>query len=490
MRRWERPGDPIRSPPMRQALRTGSAIVLLAGPAVLAFRSGGYFSEPRLAAGVAAWLLAAIGLATASGPLPKSTPGRLAVGGLAALTALVGLSILWAPIAGTAQADLQRLLLYLGAMVAGVTLLRGRLGLRTVEPALGAGILVVILYALSDRLLPGLVDQAASRSAAGRLEQPLTYWNAMGALAAVGLVLALRVAGDRTRERWLALAGAASAVPLAVGVYLSFSRGALLALLLGVLVLVTASADRAQLRVVGSSIAAGVLACVGAGILPAVRALEGSESSREIQGLLMLGLLIVLSAASALAAGRLRRAAEPGEFRVPALVVAGLAAVLVGGVLVVASGSGSQDGQPRVGADTRRLASFESNRYEYWKVAGEMFVARPLIGEGSGSFRVVWRKDRTIDDPALDAHSIVVETAAELGLVGLLALVVFVGGAGWAAVSLTKRRRVEGAGAAAALSALALHSVIDWDWEMPALALVGVLLVAGVITALDEAQAP
>ncbi|MFM9127229.1 MAG: hypothetical protein ACKOTA_06685, partial [Solirubrobacterales bacterium] len=312
-----------------------------------------------------------------------SAPGRTAAGGLAALTALVGLSILWAPIAATAQADLQRLLLYLGALVAGIALLRGRMGLRTVEPALGAGVLLVIVYALADRLLPGLVSQEASRSAAGRLEQPLTYWNAMGALAAVGLVIALRVAGDGTRERWLALAGAAAAVPLAVGVYLSFSRGALLALLLGVLVLVVGSADRTQLRVIGSSAVAGVLACVAAGLLPAVRALEGAQSSRELQGAVMLLVLVALMSASAFAAARLRSAAAAGSFRVPAVAAGALAVVLVGGLLVVASGSGSQDGQPRVGADTRRLASFESNRYEYWKVAGGMFVGHPLAGEGS-----------------------------------------------------------------------------------------------------------
>ncbi|MFM8761755.1 MAG: O-antigen ligase family protein [Solirubrobacterales bacterium] len=473
---------------MRQALRTAAAVVLLAGPAVLAFRSGGYFAEPRLAAGVGAWLLAAIGLAAGSGPLLRSAPVRTAAGGLAALTALVGLSILWAPIAATAQADLQRLLLYLGALVAGIALLRGRMGLRTVEPALGAGVLLVIVYALSDRLLPGLVSQEASRSAAGRLEQPLTYWNAMGALAAVGLVIALRVAGDGTRERWLALAGAAAAVPLAVGVYLSFSRGALLALLLGVLVLVVGSADRTQLRVIGSSAVAGVLACVAAGLLPAVRALEGAQSSRELQGAVMLLVLVALMSASAFAAARLRSAAAAGSFRVPAVAAGALAVVLVGGLLVVASGSGSQDGQPRVGADTRRLASFESNRYEYWKVAGGMFVGHPLAGEGSGSFRVVWRRDRKIDDPALDAHSLPVETAAELGLLGLLALAAFTGGAGWAVVRLLRRRRTEAVGAAAALSVLALHSTVDWDWEMPALALIGVLLIAAVAGALDDLQ--
>ena len=473
---------------MRPALRVAAATILLAGPAVLAFRSGAYFAEPRLAAGAVAWLLAAVGFAVGGGPLPRTIQGRITVAGLAALTALVGVSILWAPIAATAQADLQRLLLYLGAMLAGVSLLRANTGLRTVEPALGAGILVVILYALSARLFPGLVDQQASRSAAGRLEQPLTYWNAMGALAAVGMVLALRLAGDRTRERWIALAGAAGSVPLAVGVYLSFSRGALLALLLGVLVLVIVSADRTQLRVVGTSFAAGVLACAAAGLLPAVRALEGSASQRGAQGALMLVVLVALMAVSALAAGRLRSLPQPGKFRFPALAAAAAAILVAGGFLLVASGSGSRDGQPRVGADTRRLASFESNRYEYWKVAGGMFAGRPLLGEGAGSFRVVWRRERPIDDPALDAHSLPIETAAELGLAGLLALAAFAGGAGWSVVRLARRRRAEAVGAAGALSALALHSAVDWDWEMPALALVGILLAAAVIAALDELQ--
>ena len=49
-----------------------------------------------------------------------------------------------------------------------------------VEPALAAGTVVVIGYGLSARLLPGLLHFARSVSAQGRLEQPLTYWNAMG----------------------------------------------------------------------------------------------------------------------------------------------------------------------------------------------------------------------------------------------------------------------------------------------------------------------
>ena len=93
--------------------------------------------------------------------------------------------------------------------------------------------LVVIGYGLSERLAPWLLHFQRSISAQGRLEQPLTYWNAMGELAAIGFVLAARVAGDERRGRVggipiRAIAGAAAA-PLGAGVYLSVSRGALFA---------------------------------------------------------------------------------------------------------------------------------------------------------------------------------------------------------------------------------------------------------------------
>ena len=50
-----------------------------------------------------------------------------------------------------------------------------------------------------------------SMSAGGRLEQPLGYWNAMGALAAIGLVLCAGVAGDPDRPRRLRAAAVAAA---------------------------------------------------------------------------------------------------------------------------------------------------------------------------------------------------------------------------------------------------------------------------------------
>jgi len=471
---------------MAAALRLSAGALLLAAPTALAFFSGGYFAGPRLIAGAAIWLLVLAAAWLTGGRWLRQRPGQIALLGLALLTLIVGLSILWAPLRSLAQSDLQRLLLYLGAFIAALALLRGRQGLRLAEPVLGAGALLITCYALAARVLPGLVDEAASQSAAGRLEQPLTYWNASGMLAAVGFILAVRVAADSSRAAWLRAAAIGSSVPLGVGVYLTFSRGALLGLAVGAILLIVFSRERGQLRSLVVAIGGAVVASVVAALLPSVRTLQGSLGTREAEGLILLAALVVVMLLT-IVAGRLW-AERAGDVPLSAsrALAAGLAAVVVLGFIAAAAGNGSSNGQPRFGADTRRLASFESNRYSYWKVAGGMFRADPLIGDGSSSFRVVWRRDRTLFDPALDAHSLYVETAAELGLLGLIALALFIGGVAWAGRNVLLQRRTEATGALAALAALAVHAGLDWDWEMPALALIGLLLAGAVVAANEE----
>ncbi|MDQ6732003.1 MAG: hypothetical protein M3022_17380, partial [Actinomycetota bacterium] len=221
---------------------------LLAGPTVIAFFAGGYFDAPRIDAGVVAWVLAAAAAVLVARPVPAGLGVRLALGGLAALAAFTLLSVLWAPVAGTAYHAGQRVVLYLGTLVAAAALLQSPRAQRAVEPALGAGILIVIGYGLSERFLPGLLSFARSTSAQGRLEQPLTYWNAMGEVAAIGVVLAARLAGDASRPRTIRLIAAAAAAPLGMGLYLSFSRGALFACVAGLITLVVAAPRRAQAR--------------------------------------------------------------------------------------------------------------------------------------------------------------------------------------------------------------------------------------------------
>src|SRR5919108_2134330 len=175
----------------KAALAIGAG-AMVGGPTALAFFSGGFFDRPRLIGGIVAWALVAIAAVFAPRPLPSSTPGRLALAGLFLLTGWTALSLIWAPLGDRAQDDLQRLLLYLAFFFSALALLRGWVVRRWLEPAVVLGSLIVVGYGLAERLLPGLLEFDRSRTASGRLEQPLTYWNAEGAVAAVGRPLALR----------------------------------------------------------------------------------------------------------------------------------------------------------------------------------------------------------------------------------------------------------------------------------------------------------
>ena len=141
-------------------------------------------------------------------------------------------------------------------------------------------------------------------------------------------------------------------------------------------------------------------------------------------------------------------------------------------------GRGASTGTPAAGANPARLASAQSNRYAYWRVALDAFAAHPLKGVGSGGFRVEWRRERTVADPARDAHSLYLETAAELGLVGLLLLGVAIAAVVVSAAQARRRDAAASAGLIAALALWAVHAGIDWDWEMPALTLVALALAA------------
>jgi hypothetical protein len=472
---------------MHSAVAAALAALLIAGPTVLAFFSGGYFERPRLIAGLLAWGAVLVALLLARRPLPRGRPGRVALAGLAALCAWTALSLLWTPMAGATADDLQRLLLFLAYFGACAVLFRAAWVKRALEPALAAGTLVVTGYALSERLLPDLVELSRSVTAGGRLEQPLTYWNASGALAAMGLVLCVRMVGDPRRDGYLRAASAAAAVPLATGVYLTLSRGVLAALALGVAILVALAPDgRAQLRAAGIAVATCLPAAVVAGALPAVRTLQEGAGARRAQGLLMLAVMVGLAALAALLAWREARSRRapggPLRGRHRALATAGVGLVLVGALLAAAAlESRPESRSPAFGADPERLRSLDSNRYSYWRVALDTFTERPLQGIGSGAFVVEWFQQRDVDDPTREPHSLYLGALAELGLVGFAALMAFLGGVSAAARELWRRDPALATGPLAALVLWAAHAGIDWDWEMPALSLVALALAGALV---------
>jgi O-Antigen ligase len=476
---------------MRNWVRAVGAAITIGGPAALAFFSGGFFDRPRLVAGITAWALV-VGIAlVAARPLPASAAGRVALGGLFLLTAWTALSLIWAPLGARAQDDLQRLLLYLGFFTAALALLRGPGVRRWLEPAVALGTLVVVGYGLSERLLPGLIELDRSRSAAGRLEQPLSYWNALGMVAALGLVLSVRIAGDPRRPRAVRASAAAAGVPLGLGVYLSFSRAALAAVAVGVLVLLAlAPQGRPQLRGAIAIIGAATAAALVASRLPTVQSLDVGERGDSSEGLLMLAALAVLAVVGAALAVRRprRRIAIPPlpVSRRRAVLLVTVIALLAGGITGAALEGAPQGVSPERGADPARLKSLDTNRYAYWDAAVQAWADHPLIGMGSGGFLVEWLKVDTRVDQSGDAHSLYLETAAELGVVGFVLLVLFLGGAGAGAVRLARQDTAAATGIAAGMAAWALHAGLDWDWEMPAVTLMALLLAAAGIAWSEE----
>src|SRR3954453_13852020 len=119
---------------MRRAITVLAVVVLLAGPAALAFGRGGYFDPERLLAAIVAWALLAVAALVSPQPLPRSRSGRAALAGLVLLTLWAGISQGWAPQAAPAEDALQRLLLYSAGFAAAVALFRHPQARRAAEP--------------------------------------------------------------------------------------------------------------------------------------------------------------------------------------------------------------------------------------------------------------------------------------------------------------------------------------------------------------------
>ncbi|HEX3689716.1 MAG TPA: hypothetical protein VHV28_08465 [Solirubrobacteraceae bacterium] len=474
----------MRSDRARQTVLIAAAAVLLLGPAAIAFFSGGYFAPARTVAGAGAWACV-VAAVVAGRPLPRGRPALLAVGGLGLLSIWTLLSTLWAPIAGDAYAAGQIAVLYTGTLIAAAMVLRGRAA-QWVEPVLAAGILLVIGYGLAERLLPGVLHYARSASAEGRLEQPLTYWNAMGELAALGFVLCARLAGDELRAGWLRAGAAASAAPLGLGLWITFSRGALFAGLAGLVTLVVVAPRAAQLWALARAVGFGALAVAAGAPFSAVASLDGRLSTREHQGLIVLVALVVISSVAVVVAARVPPPFNrEGPVRLPRHSPALAAGLIAAGLaLAIVVGAHESSGAASLSGGAGRLTTLQSNRYAYWSVALRAFGSDPVQGAGAGGWSVDWLRFRHVSEGAQDAHSLPLQTLAELGLVGLALLLAFAAG-----VTLACRRALAvsplAAGPVAAAVVYLAHSPLDWDWQMPAVSLVAIVLM-GTLLALAE----
>jgi hypothetical protein len=452
-----------RGPAAVSAAAAAAALGVVGG---LAFDAGGYFPTAYLEGGAVA--LAVLGVLVAV-QLPRyalSAHALAGLGSLALLAAWTGLSAAWSPAPDGALADLQRDLLYVALF--GLGLLAAGSGRHAV--LVGRVVLAVIVVIVCAGLVHG--------AGGGRLSYPLTYWNAFGALAAVGVVLAAGMGSDpRAPVPVRALCGAA-VVPLADAVYLSLSRGTWLALMVGAVVLVALGAHRGSLLLtVGVAGTAATLAIAGGPVVPLTVAAgaviwviaAGRASPLLMQALrrVVRPLLIVLAGLAVLAA--------LAAYAAKADAVEGHADRALRSAGDFVSRQWQDFLRPTTGVDEgrARLTTAKGTRSDLYRVAFDGFEAHPIYGDGAGGFTVRWMQQRRVYEQVRDAHSLELETLGELGVIGGLALLAFLVTLGWAAVSSRIRPaalpRSHAAAVGAACSVWVAHSAVDWDWQMPAL---------------------
>jgi hypothetical protein len=108
-------------------------------------------------------------------------------------------------------------------------------------------------------------------------------------------------------------------------------------------------------------------------------------------------------------------------------------------------------------------------RTAYWRVAAREAEANPVLGSGAGTFADWWLRERTRPLSTRDAHSLYLETVAELGPLGLVGvLAVF-------AVGIAAARTTPIGGA---ITAYAVGAAVDFHWELAGATVPAILLAA------------
>jgi hypothetical protein len=505
----------------RAPLVLGLALLLALAYAMFASGAIALPEESRLQVGVAAISFAALA-ALLFGRGLRFAPAPLAAGGiglLAGFAAWCGLSIAWSIAPDETWIELNRAIAY--TLVAGLGLALGSSLPRAAERvALGylALATVVALYALGGKLvpwleIPGLLDLDHT-DRFSRLRAPLQYWNALGLVCVLALPIAVRAASEPALRTRVRLLGLAAFVPLATTLALTYSRGGLLVLAAALVLLVVIGPDRLRL---GACIAAGALGAVAPIAVAVLRddlTTDALPVSERVDGGLLLLLALAIGVAVAVVLGRLivaagdgprlsrtatiraRRGALALAVAVPLAVVGALALSErgIGGTISHQLDDFAEPKFDRQNDPARVLGTNSGNRYVWWEEAVGAFSDRPVEGFGAGSFPLVHRLYRDNAIEVRQPHNVPLEFLSETGLIGAgLAL----GGLALLAIAGTRTMRGRPPGpqrsfAAALLvgaAAWSLHTLVDWDWDIPGVTLPA-LVFLGVLAARPAPDGP
>lgn len=491
----------------------GFSLAVAAGLCAAAFAIAGGQVVSRSGPVLALVVLVATGLfgrVAYSGRLPHPFSGLTTVLFMTAFAMWVSLSIGWSILPGDSYVDAGRVLAYV-ALFASFALLAQLLRERHAELMRGLLIaaLVVCGYALLTRIVPGWFSDGDTYA---RLRAPFEYWNAVGVVAACGLLGALWLGTTRGVSRTWVAAAYPAGVLLLTALMLSQSRGSLVAAGAGIACWLMVAPRRlrscAWLGAVG---AIGAIVCAWAFSQDALANDHVAQSLRESTGWkfgLVLAIALALAYLAGLGVERWRAgSALPAPARrnagkillialafSPFLLLAGLATTDRGtwGTISDATSDLTDSSKVAPGNTPGRLTETSSLRARYWHDAFEVWGDHKLKGTGADTFtaaRLPYREDVL---KVRHAHGFVPQTLADLGIVGLglaIALLICWLIAAGRALQVTRGSPVGWLDGADdnrnALAALAItvvvfgvHSAIDWTWYVPGAAFFG-LIAAG-----------
>ena len=468
----------------------------------LGLEEGGYQLAPRHFAGLGVWLVvvALLVLGTAS----RATLGRpfyWAAGSIGAFALWSALSSAWSGSVELSVIEADRVLVYLGFFLAAFLIAQTEQRRKRFAEGIAVGLAILALLGLGARLLPDVFNISGALGGGARMRFPLGYWNANGFAFAVAAMLALWMI-RRTDLKALRWFSAAALPAILLALYFTFSRGGVLALLVGCGCLLALSHDRLW------HLATLAIAMLGA--LPAVLAVQARDAltnnldlpTTADQGLEVL-LFLIAGTALALALFAVMRRLESHRLgwvsrgleisrdpRVLKGVAAALAALAVVGALAVGGRAWDRFSDPDLQFPTNPQEQFTNlsgaGRYDFWRVALNTFGDEPVLGTGAGTYEFAWEERRSIPQPVHNAHSLYLEALSNLGLLGGLLVLLLVGGLLWigfrAWQASSGARRETHAALLAVLVAFAVGAGIDWFWEIALLGTVfffaGAILVA------------
>ncbi len=436
---------------------------------------------------------------------PTGRPRPLALVALAGLVSLALWSLLsssWGDSGEQALEEFHRWFFYALLLAVLVSLLARDARLPPI--LVGAYVCGILGVAAYEYL--ALLTDGSGQFVLSRLNQPLGYTNGQGAYFLLGIWPLVAVA-ERARSSLLGGAALAAATALAALVVLSQSRGALVAAVLTAVALLAIAPGR-QVRAWALLLIMAGLALAGAGLNDVLSGGSLTTSDSAARNAAGAALVASLAVGAAWALGRAlstRFSARSAVDRVRLSIAsgAGLVAVAAAVLVVLFTALDNPIGKVRDEADAftelqtatageSRLASGGGNRYDYWRIAWSGFEQAPIEGEGSGAYAPRYFLERKTNENVRQPHSLELQTLAETGLVGFLALAAAIGAT---LVALWRRLRAGGdrvraglaVGAAGTFLAWLFQTSVDWLHLLPGLT--GIALCAAAAALSSEPSA-